>query len=262
VRPSSPPRVHVVHFHHLYTSISTSLHRLLPNTSLLQLSNMTKDYEDEPSSSLTTLIDEEKFKSYNDIHPSVSKLHFLRRYKLSLTILSLIIFLTPLLYIITKAAAPYNQCGTTPTEARRRGCVFETTGFAWLPRACLDPTIEAQFLAHITKHNVTYYRDQDCTQRVSLTEVQRGDEGFFVQETYHKTHCAFLLRKLHSAFCEGKPVDGMIMNQGHTKHCVGEMLDGEMMHMGANGQFSYLKYPYCGKMGGYNLGWPEQGTWS
>jgi hypothetical protein len=43
---------------------------------------------------------------------------------------------------------------------------------------------------------------------------------------------------------------------------VSEMLDGEMMHKGANGQFSYLKYPYCGKMGGYNLGWPEQGSWS
>jgi hypothetical protein len=52
------------------------------------------------------------------------------------------------------------------------------------------------------------------------------------------------------------------MKQGHTKHCVSEMLDGQMMHKDANGQFSYLKYPYCGKMGGYNLGWPEQGTWS
>jgi hypothetical protein len=221
---------------------------------------MTRDYENEPSNSLTTLIDEEKSKSYNQT--LASKPHFLLRHKLCLTIIALFVFFTPLLYFITKVAAPYNHCGTSPAEARHRGCVFETTGFAWLPRACLDPSTEDQFLAHVQNHNLTYYRDPECTQPVSLLEVRRGDQGLFVQETYHKTHCAFLLRKLHSRYSEGKPVDGMIMNQGHTKHCVSEMLDGEMMHKGANGQFSYLKYPYCGKMGGYNLGWPEQGTWS
>jgi hypothetical protein len=228
----------------------------------IQSFTMSRDYDDESSSSLTTLIDEEKSKSYNDIHTSRSRAHFFRRHKLLFLIISLFVIFTPLLYFITKAAAPYNHCGTSPAEARRRGCVFETTGFAWLPPACLDPATEDLFLAHVKKHNLTYYRDDACTDLVSLTEVQRGDEGFFVQETYHKTHCAFLLRKLHGRYAEGKPVDGMIMNQGHTKHCVSEMLDGEMMHKGANGQFSYLKYPYCGKMGGYNLGWPDQGTWS
>jgi hypothetical protein len=223
---------------------------------------MARDCDDESSSSLTTLIDEEKSKSYKDFQASASKPHFLRRHKLSLTIISLFLLFTPLLYFITKAAAPYNHCGTSPAEARRRGCVFETTGFAWLPRACLDSAIENQFHAHIKKHNLTYYRDYNCTQLVSLEEVQCGEQGFFVHEGYHKTHCAFLLRKLHSRYAEGKPVDGMIMNQGHTKRCMSEMLDGEMMHKGANGQWSYLKYPYCGKMGGYNLEWPQQETWS
>lgn len=220
---------------------------------------MAHDYSDDLSNPTTSLIDEEKTKPYEDIQPRPS---FLRRHKLLLTITSLFLLLTPLLYLTTRAFSPPNHCGTTPAIARSRNCVFETTGFAWLPRACLDPTTEAQFLAHIQKHNLTYYRDVACTQLVPLDEVQLGNQGFYVQETYHKTHCAFLLRKLHSRYIEGKPVDGMIMNQGHTKHCVSEMLDGEMMHMGANGQFSYLKYPYCGKMGGYNLGWPEQGTWS
>lgn len=220
------------------------------------------DHEDRQSDVLTTLMDEEKSKLYDDPQNQPHKPHFARRYKLCLTILSLFVLLTPLLYIVTKSMVPYDHCGTTPAEARRRGCVFETTGFAWLPQACLDPATEDQFLAYVKAHNLTYYRDQECTQLVSLSEVRHGDQGFFVQETYHKTHCAFLLRKLHSRYMEEKPVDGMIMNVGHTKHCVSEMLDGEMMHKGANGQFSYLKYPYCGKMGGYNLRWPEQGTWS
>jgi hypothetical protein len=223
---------------------------------------MMRDYEDDTSCSLNTLIDEEKSKSYDDIQYSAPRPHFLRRHKISLSIITLFVIFTPLLYFITKAAAPYDHCGTTPAEARRRGCVFETTGFAWLPPACLDPATEDQFLSYRKAHNLSYFHDSDCTQMVPLTEVRQGEQGFFVQETYHKTHCAFLLRKLHSRYFEGKPVDGMIMNMGHTKHCVSEMLEGEMMHKGANGQFSYLKYPYCGKMGGYNLRWPEQGTWS
>lgn len=219
-----------------------------------------RDSEEESNDSLTILIDGENSKSYNGIR--MSERHFLQRHKLPVTLASLLISFVPILYFITKAAVPYNHCGTTPAEARRRGCVFETTGFAWLPQACLDPTTEDQFLAYVKSHNLTYYRDQECTQVVALEEGREGDQGLFVQETYHKTHCAFLLRKLHSRYNEGKPVDGMIMSLGHTKHCVSEMLDGEMKHKGANGQFSYLKYPYCGKMGGYNLGWPEQGTWS
>ncbi|KAH7414533.1 hypothetical protein DE146DRAFT_640610 [Phaeosphaeria sp. MPI-PUGE-AT-0046c] len=223
---------------------------------------MMRDHEDAEFNSLTTLMDEEKSKPYDNLQNSTLKPRFIHRHKISLAVLSLFILLIPVLYLVTKAGAPYNHCGTTPTEARRRGCVFETTGFAWLPQACLDPTTEDQFLAYIKVHNLTYYRDQECTQLVSLSEVRLGNQGFFVQETYHKTHCAFLLRKLHRRYIEGKPVDGMIMNIGHTKHCVSEMLEGEMMHKGANGQFSYLKFPYCGKMGGYNLRWPDQGTWS
>lgn len=219
-----------------------------------------RNYEDEDAKSLKTLMDEEKSKHPEDLQ--IAKQHFIRRHKLALTIFSLFLLLTPLLYIVTRSLSPYNHCGTTPAEARRRGCVFETTGFVWLPQACLDPATEGHFLAYVKANNLTYYRDQECTQPVPLSEVREGNQGFFVQETYHKTHCAFLLRKLHSRYFEGKPVDGMIMNIGHTKHCVSEMLDGEMMHQGANGQFSYLKYPFCGKMGGYNLKWPEQGTWS
>jgi hypothetical protein len=128
---------------------------------------MMNDYEDEPSGSFTTLIDEEKSKSYNDIQHSAPNPHFLRRHKISLAIISLFVIFTPLLYFVTKAAAPYNHCGTSPAEARRRGCVFETTGFAWLPPACLDPASEDQFLAYVKSHNLTYYRDQDCTQLVS-----------------------------------------------------------------------------------------------
>jgi hypothetical protein len=89
----------------------------------------------------------------------------------------------PVLYLVKNAASPYDHCGTNPAEARRRGRLFETTGFAWLPRACLDPTTEDQFLTHIKTHNLTYYRDIECTQAVLLEEVRRGDQGLYVQET-------------------------------------------------------------------------------
>jgi hypothetical protein len=223
--------------------------------------------EDGHDPSQTTLFDEEKFKTYSEVDSETSTQSpyswpSLVRHKLRISIAVLLLLAGPLLYFtITKWTAPYDQCGTTPAEARARSCTFETTGFAWLPRACLDPTMEDLFLAHVKTHNLTYYRDVECTQVVSLEEVRRGDMGYYVRETYHKTHCAFLLRKLHHMWIKGKPVDGQILSQGHTKHCVAEMLGGDMMHAGAKGQFSYLKFPYCGKEGGYNLEWPAQGTW-
>jgi hypothetical protein len=225
-------------------------------------------YQDRDShdneASLTTLIDEEKYKSYADIQGSSPRVPFLRRHRFHIVILSLFILITtPFLYLsIEKIIAPYDQCGTTPSEALARDCVFETTGFAWLPRACLDPDMEDQFLSKVEALNLTYYRDAAYTQPVSLAEVRRGETGYYVHETYHKTHCGFLLRKLHKMWAEGRTVDGQILSQGHTKHCVDEMLGGEMMHAPGKAQFSYLKFPYCGRIGGYNLEWPKQRTWS
>jgi hypothetical protein len=149
------------------------------------------------------------------------------------------------------------QCGTTAAEARARGCQFEMTGFAWLPKECLDPTVETEFL----EIDIHYYRDSNYTQEAPLEEVRRGDgHGYFVRHDYHRAHCAFLLKKLHKAMSSGNKVDGLISSVHHTSHCV-QMLLAPPDFRSDVAQFAFAKWPYCGKNGGYNLEWAKQGEW-
>jgi hypothetical protein len=39
------------------------------------------------------------------------------------------------------------SCGVTPTQARSNGCRFDVTSFSWLPPACYDDLLVANFLA-------------------------------------------------------------------------------------------------------------------
>lgn len=76
----------------------------------------------------------------------------------------------------------------------------------------------------------------------------------FVRQAYHKTHCLFLLKKLHRTFARGTPLDGQIMPTHHTEHCVEQALKPPGFREHAV-QLSYTKFPYCGKPGGFNVAW-------
>ncbi|CAI6336613.1 unnamed protein product [Periconia digitata] len=212
----------------------------------------------DPEEAQTTLINPQKYKPYPV--PS-SPLRFsspLNVLATTLLILTLIL-LIPLTYLITtqSQSQPYNQCGTTAAEARSRNCVFETTGFTWLPSACADPTTEAEFLAYIEKERLELYRDVNYTDVVPIEEVRRGEgKGFFVTQAYHITHCLFLLKKLHRAVNEGRLLDGQIMPAHHTEHCVEMALKGPGFKEGVV-QLSYTKFPYCGRVGGFDVLWRD-----
>ena len=209
-----------------------------------------------------TLTDEEKFKDYSDIDPPEHQLlPYLKPKPQRVLIISLLllILITPIIYFTKHrtTTTTYNQCGTTAAEARSRGCVFETTGFAWLPPACADPSTEAEFLTYIAANDLLLYRDMNYTDIVSLEEVKRGEgPGFFVRQQYHLTHCLFLIKKLHRAIAQGRTLDGIIMPLHHTEHCIGQNL---MPHgyRAMDVQLSYTKFPYCGRPGGYNVGWEK-----
>lgn len=163
-------------------------------------------------------------------------------------------------YRLYSARAIINQCGTTPAEARSKGCVFETMGFSWLPRECSNPTIEAEFL-EFERTTLRYWRDQNYTEEVPLDEVQRGDGPiFFVHQDYHRAHCAFLFKKMHKAIGTGQKVDGLVSPFHHTSHCVHMLLAGNDLHL-HDVQVAFVKFPYCGKDGGYNTEWAKQGQW-
>jgi hypothetical protein len=187
---------------------------------------------------------------------SLSRIY--RRLFMSISVGIIAVFATFTIYRLFCARSIIDQCGTTPAEARAKGCVFEMTGFSWLPKQCSDPEVETEFLSSL---DLQYYRDMNYTQQVSLDEVKRGDgAGFFVKQDYHLAHCAFLFKKLHRAISQGRKVDGLISPVHHTDHCV-HMLLGPPNNRWDAVQFAFTKYPYCGKDGGYNVDWKNQGKW-
>jgi hypothetical protein len=133
-------------------------------------------------SARTTLCDEEKFKDFSDIdtedtpsliqHPTRS-----RFFRPAIILLSAIAVLIPLIYFIVshQKSPKYDQCGTNADEARARDCVFEVTGFTWLPKECHDPNTEEEFIEYITAHELNLYRDANYTDLVTIDEVRLGN---------------------------------------------------------------------------------------
>jgi len=182
-----------------------------------------------------------------------------RRLFMSLSIFTIATIISFTIYRSFAARAVIDQCGTTADEARAKGCVFEMTGFSWLPKQCHDPEVEANFLT--ASKDFQYFRDMNYTQEVSLDEVKRGDGlGFFVRQDYHKAHCAFLFKKLHRAVSRGQKLDGLISPLHHTGHCV-HMLLGPPNDRQHAVQMAFAKFPYCGKDGGYNVEFSKLGEW-
>lgn len=217
----------------------------------------------QKTTTYTALNDQERFSAFSDLEdsksgPPSSPPRTYRRLVIYLSIGLIASVLSFIVYRLAGARAIIDQCGTTPAEARANGCVFEMTGFSWLPKECADPIVEAEFL---NAKDLQYYRDMNYTQEVSLEEVRRGDgPGFFVKQDYHLAHCGFLFKKLHRAISQGKKVDGLISPVHHTGHCV-HMLLGPPNYRWDAIQFAFTKYPYCGKHGGYNVEWTKQGEW-
>jgi len=133
-------------------------------------------------SARTTLCDEEKFKDFSDVDtedaPSIIQ-HTTRSllFRPATILASIIVIFIPLIYLIFSRgqSLKYDQCGTTADEARARDCVFEVTGFTWLPKACYDPVTEKEFIEFITVNELNIYRDTNYTDVVPIDEVRLGN---------------------------------------------------------------------------------------
>jgi hypothetical protein len=133
-------------------------------------------------SSRTTLCDEEKFKDLSDIdsedsrswkqHPTRSR--FFRAF---IILISAVAVLTLAIYFLAprQKALVYDQCGKTAEEARARGCVFEITGFTWIPKECYDPDTEEEFLNYLVTHDLSIYRHANYSEKVPIQEVKLGN---------------------------------------------------------------------------------------
>ena len=138
--------------------------------------------ESQEQSARTNLCDEEKFKDFSDVDTDDTTLRQLRSrsrlFRPVIVTVSAVLLLVLLLYftvVTPRRGLKLDQCGTTADEARARGCVFEITGFTWLPKECQDRDTEDEFLEYLSANDLNIYRHQNYTEVVPIEEVRLGN---------------------------------------------------------------------------------------
>jgi hypothetical protein len=91
----------------------------------------------------------------------------------------------PQLIHSTDSPSPWIDCGSSPSEARSRGCFFDVMSFTWSLPDCFDGELTEQFLNHTQWR--WYSEDGTETQRDSVLAGEY--EYLFVSGEYHAIHC-------------------------------------------------------------------------
>lgn len=135
------------------------------------------------------------------------------------------------------------QCGTTPSEARARGCRFESNNLAWVPPECYDEQLSAEWDAQ----DWDYALNSSQTP-VSKSKVLQGElEAVWVTWGQHIAHCALLVRKYQRAVMFNWPLDNWTSSYEHTAHCAKSYTDWKLMaHPQKMNAVVNLKFPTCG----------------
>jgi len=180
--------------------------------------NPTQTYQTLPVSS-----DESDIEEYSEKLPPKSKYYVFKIALFSGGFLLLLISIISLLPIESNAIPTVHSthgsqsCGTNRNEALSHNCTFDPMSFSWLPPACYDDALTAEFLSLKPWRWTT---DRTGTDPVLLEKVLAGDHAnLYVSWEYHLLHCTYMWRKLHRAALGSGMVDSYIGNYNHTSHC-------------------------------------------
>lgn len=164
---------------------------------------------------------------------------------LSLWILLVLFFIANLLSnpeYMPKKSEIWKDCGSSPTEAKQRGCKFDILSFAWQTKECHDEDLLNDF---INAGSWKFYKEPSSTSTsVPLEVANRGELDLFVDWEYHVWHCTFMWRQMHRAFTVRGYIDSHLDNYAHTKHCQHALLN-RSIPMDTVNVIGALKYPQC-----------------
>lgn len=139
-------------------------------------------------------------------------------------------------------------CGTSPADARRRGCHFDVMQYSWLPPPCYDAELVEDYLGRMEKKQLNFYAEpynNSLANIIPLSDILTGDHRqVYMNWDQHRDHCSFMFRKLHRAFSAGGPIDGYIWRYKHTHHCLG-VLEDTSMALDLIATQTTIKYPSC-----------------
>jgi hypothetical protein len=110
------------------------------------------------------------------------------------------------------------QCGSTPEEARVRGCHFERMLVSWIPDACYFREPVDDYAEYISTR--TWYLDPLMKERAPDGLFETGNYKVLYTDAFHKVHCLYSWEK-QSIAMEKKLtlVDITTGDLDHAKHC-------------------------------------------
>ncbi|KAH6675053.1 hypothetical protein B0J14DRAFT_27465 [Halenospora varia] len=122
----------------------------------------------------------------------------------------------------------YQDCGTTPAEAKAQGCIFDRINYGWTPPACLDTELEDSTYREAMKRGGEWrwYLDSNTTQEIPQDwEDLSKQTHVWTEHRYHVLHCLYTWKILHRAAMRDSVIYAFVGNYGHTTHCSDMLLD-------------------------------------
>lgn len=141
---------------------------------------------------------------------------------------------------------PFSKnCGTSPSEARSRGCRFEMHNFAWVPSECYDHELGDEWDSNLNWGFSRSANDSTDTDEHFVAEARAGNvSAAWVPWRQHMAHCALILKKYLRSVSHDRPMDNFTANWNHAKHCTDMMLKRDIDPMMYN-SLLHVKYPAC-----------------
>jgi hypothetical protein len=119
-------------------------------------------------------------------------------------------------------------CGSSVTEAKSLGCIFDTMSFIWVHPACYDRELTTEFeTARDWKWYTEYHGESGNGELISMDDIRTGEFDAWVPWEFHTVHCTFQWRKMHRALMGGLPLDSYLAAYNHTIHCEMMLQKGE-----------------------------------
>ncbi|KAK3319763.1 hypothetical protein B0T19DRAFT_404324 [Cercophora scortea] len=89
----------------------------------------------------------------------------------------------------------HQPCGSTPEQARSKGCHFDVISFNWLPTQCYYAELSQSF---DDMRAWEWFLDGNRTQPLTHAEIMTGEHtGLYVNWEYHVRHCTAMWKKMH-----------------------------------------------------------------
>lgn len=144
----------------------------------------------------------------------------------------------------------YTDCGSSPDEARQRGCIYEPMQRAWIPPECYFPEPSADY---DTFRDRVWYEDSALTIEMDAQGLESGDVEVAYTRYWHDEHCAYVLRKLALAVTMGKHmINALPLRSEHFNHCalsiaerIVDSYNTSFVEMDESRTVSHLGYEKC-----------------